>query len=148
MRLLRIGCGAALIVALAGPALAGRSAPTPARLASGEGDVLVLTDGAAGWVEATANLPNESEVVISPLDPFPDRQGRRGGREVAQRHAAGRLGQHLGQRGPGEGVLDGRQGLVHPPVPIALSNTAIEVEPPLVTAFGFAAANVIASRTM
>ena len=56
MRLLRIGCGAALIVALAGPALAGRSAPTPARLASGEGDVLVLTDGAAGWVEATAPL--------------------------------------------------------------------------------------------
>ena len=57
MRLLRIGCGAALTLALVGPALAGLSAPAPARLAFGEGDVLVLTDGAAGWVGATANLP-------------------------------------------------------------------------------------------
>lgn len=38
-------------------ALAEAAVPSPARLASGEGDVLVLPAGATGWIGASINLP-------------------------------------------------------------------------------------------
>jgi hypothetical protein len=49
MRYEGLGCGVALILAPA--------APTPARLAQGQGDVLVQPDGGSGWLEAQPNLP-------------------------------------------------------------------------------------------
>ena len=49
--------GVVLALIASSAALAEAAVPSSARLASGEGDVLVLTAGATGWIGASINLP-------------------------------------------------------------------------------------------